>query len=86
MSSKARPARARARLRCGYHVAMRSNAYRLLGFLVLRSLLFAVRRLDRLGLPFVGKFLILASGLRRYRLLGFLLWKTLRWSYRRFGS
>ncbi len=87
LKSEARArARARAGPRCGYHVTVRSNAYKLFGFLVLRSLLFAVRRLDRFGLPFAGRVLILASGLRRYRLLGLLLWKTMRWSYRRFAA
>jgi hypothetical protein len=65
---------------------MRSRAYRLLGFLARRGFLFTVRRLDRLGLPFAGRILVLAVGLRRYRLLGFLLWKVLRFTVRRFGD
>jgi hypothetical protein len=64
---------------------MRSYAHRLLGFLARRSVLFTVRRLDRLGLPFAGRLLVLAVGLRRYRLLAFLLWKILRFTVRRYG-
>ena len=63
---------------------MRSYAYRLLGVLARRSMLFTVRRLDRLGLPFAARILALAVGVRKYRLLAFLLWKVLRFTIRRY--
>jgi hypothetical protein len=68
---------------------MRSYAYRLLGFLALRSLRFTIRRLDRFGLPLAGRMLAVFGGLgafRAYRLLGFLVWKTLRFTVRRLGN